>query len=503
MNPNKLYIFVIGFALGILFRSFFNLGWSVIIFLALISVIVFLLHFLFKETQKPAFFIAIFLIALSLGILRFHISDLNNGDQVLNNSINSKVSLIGTINDEPDQRDKNIKLEVKLENVVVENKEILVNSKALITTEMFPTFYYGDRIQINGTLKIPSNFENENGQTFDYVSYLRKDGIFYQINYPKIEIISRGNGNFIMRGLLGLKNGFLNIISRTIPDPEASFMGGILLGTKQSLGDDLKQDFVKTGTIHVIALSGYNVTIVAENIMKFFGFLPITLSIYFGIGAIILFALMTGAGATVIRASLMAILVLVARLLGRSSNITRAIFIVGFLMLLQNPWILAFDVSFQLSFLATIGIIYLTPRVEKHLMFLPKKFGLRELVSATLATQFFVLPFILYKMGILSIVSLPANLLILPFIPATMLFGLLTGVFGFVSTILAFPFSSISYLLLHYELFVVKFLASLGFSSITINKFPLILVLIIYLALGFYLLKPYLKSYKVESMPRS
>ena len=185
-----------------------------------------------------------------------------------------------------------------------------------------------------------------------------------------------------------------------------------------------------------------------------------------GGGSIILFSIMTGAGATVVRASLMALLALLARATGRIYEITLALLFAGFAMLLYNPKILIFDPSFQLSFLATLGLIHLSPLLEKHLKFLPKTFGLRDIVSATLATQILVLPLLLYMMGKFSIVSLPVNLLVLPFIPLTMLFGFLAGTTGFISTILSFPFAFIAHLFLWYELKVVKIASAIPFASI-------------------------------------
>jgi len=181
---------------------------------------------------------------------------------------------------------------------------------------------------------------------------------------------------------------------------------------------------------------------------------------------------MTGGSATVVRASLMAILVIVARATGRLYDITRALLLAGFLMILHNPKILVFDTSFQLSFLSTLGLIYLSPTIEKRLGFITEKLQLRQIAAATIATQIFVLPLLLYQMGQLSLVALPANLLILPTIPWTMLFGFLAGAIGFVSQIIALPFAFIAYILLTFQLKIVAFFATLSFASISIPYFP-------------------------------
>lgn len=165
--------------------------------------------------------------------------------------------------------------------------------------------------------------------------------------------------------------------------------------------------------------------------MKIFSFLPRNIGAYFGILAILLFVLMTGANSTALRAGIMASLMIFARATGRNYDVARTMILAAVLMIFINPFVLVYDVSFQLSFIATIGVIFYAPRFEKYFRWITPKLGLRDIVSVTTAVYIFVLPFILYKMGNLSIVALPANILILPLIPFTMLFGFLSGFLGF------------------------------------------------------------------------
>ena len=189
---------------------------------------------------------------------------------------------------------------------------------------------------------------------------------------------------------------------------------------------------------------------------------------------------MTGASATIVRASIMALLVMLARVTGRTNQIIRTLFLAGFFMLIHNPNILVFDPSFQLSFMATFGLIVLSPKIEKYFLFIPEKFDLRGSLVAVISTQIFVLPLILYMMGDFSIVAIPVNLLVLMFIPITMLFGFLTGVLGFINFFLAMPFAFLTYFLLDYELRIVEFFASFPFASLHISYFPAILMFFIY-----------------------
>jgi competence protein ComEC len=257
-------------------------------------------------------------------------------------------------------------------------------------------------------------------------------------------------------------------------------MGGLLLGDKSSLNKELENEFRRAGVIHIIVLSGYNITLVAEFFMWIFQKISRRLRFAITAAAIILFAIMVGAGATVIRASIMTLLVLFAKSQGRMSDISRALVFAAFLMILQNPRILMFDYSFALSFLSTCALIYIAPIIERLLVFITDRWKLRELVVSTLSTQLFVLPLLLYRSGDISVVSLPVNLLVLPFVSITMFSGFVTVVVSFVSHALSIPFSLLSYALLHYELTVVHLFASFKVASFHVAHFPMWLMILFY-----------------------
>jgi competence protein ComEC len=309
-------------------------------------------------------------------------------------------------------------------------------------------------------------------------AYLAKEDIYYEMFYPQIKLISANSGSWLKRNLFSIKEKFIANLSAIIPEPNAGYLAGLTIGGKRAMPGDLQEEFRKAGIIHVVVLSGYNVTIVASAIMSILRGLPLYIGMGFGILGILLFALMAGASATVVRASIMACLVLLSRATGRIYQITAALLAAGFLMVLHNPKILRFDASFQLSFLSTLALIYVSPHIEKKLSFIPKKFGLREITGATISTQIFVLPFLLYKMGLFSIVSLPVNLLVLIFVPATMFFGFLAGIIGFISYLLATPFGWIAYIFSAYELWIVNLFSKLPFAAFNISiSFWLMLVI--------------------------
>ncbi|MBU0998937.1 ComEC family competence protein [Patescibacteria group bacterium] len=474
MKDRVFYTICFGFLLGVLLRSFVLVDLYLVILLVVITVALFLFFTLISKNNW-GILISIFIFTFCLGIFRFNMVDVPN-PEIFESQISQKVVISGVIMDEPSLKENNQQLtvEVALQGLA---------TKILLSTDLDADYKYGDEINFEGILKKPENFITDQGKEFDYVNYLRKDGILYVMSYPKIKVISQENGNLVQNILFSVKEKFLEKINFAITGSESLLMGGLILGEKSSFDQTLRQSFINTGTIHIVALSGYNITIVAEWLMKLFAQISIA-SKNFGIGmgifAIILFILMTGGGSTAIRAGIMATLALVARATGRNYDVARALILAGIFMILLNPFLLVYDVSFQLSFLATFAVIFLAPRIEKYFLWVPDYFKLRDIISVTCAAYIFVFPFILYKMGNFSLVALPANVLILPFIPFTMMLGFLTGFVSFFWQILAIPIGYISYLFLHYELGVISFFSQLPFSSFTFPNFSLLLTIAIY-----------------------
>lgn len=455
---------LLGFSGGVIFRSFYNFGWSFAIFFifigALLAAIFFsqrLIGLGLKNYKAPIFLMSLFLFAFGLGVIRYEIKDAGNNFPLLEKQINSKVVLRGMIVDEPDERENYLQLTIKAEDS---------GAKILIRTNRYGIFRYGDAVEIKGILKKPEIFSDS---TFDWPAYLAKDDIYFEMFYPDVKILSTGGGFWLKRQMFFLKEKFIGNLSSLVPEPNASYLAGLVVGGKKAMPKNLQDEFRRAGIIHVVVLSGYNVTIVADMIMKILSGLPFFFGLGFGILGILLFAVMTGASATVIRASIMAGFVLLARATGRIYHISIALLAAGFLMILANPKILRFDVSFQLSFLATLALICLSPILEKKLNFIPKKFHIREIMAATISTQIFVLPLLLYSTGLFSAVGLVVNLLVLVFIPATMLFGFLSAGLGFLSLALGTPFGWIAYAFSAYELWVVDIFSKLPFASFNIS----------------------------------
>ena len=469
MRHKFLVTILSGFVSGIFISSFVDFGWALALFFVFLGLVFGITYYRHRMSIISA--AALFFIAVGLGQLRYQQADLSGQQSDLQNKT-EQISLVGIVSDEPEQKESYNRLVLKDE----ESK-----GKILVYLPNYPQYEYGDKLKINGILKRPEKF----GDNFDWPTYLAKDDIYYEMFYPQAEFISSGNGFWLKEKLFALKVKFLLAISKVTPEPHSAFLGGITVGARESLPKDLQEKFRTTGVAHIVALSGYNITIVAETMMLFFSFLPQYLAISGGVIGVILFAVMTGASATVLRASIMALLVLTAKATGRIYTVSWALFLAGFFMVWQNPKILRFDTSFQLSFLATLGLIYISPIIKNKLGFVTNKFKLREIFSATISAQIAVLPLLVYKTGLVSLVGLPVNFLILPFIPLTMFFGFATGIFGMISSFTSLPFAWASYALLQYELFIVDIFAKLPFSAVNIAGFSEVFLILSYVAIFF------------------
>ena len=459
-NTNSVFIFIFGFISGILVSSFLFISPILGTFIIFLGLVIFLVEKVWKrEVVKEVLFLSLAVLSFGLGILRYSIKDFHES---------LTPSSIGVVINEPEQRENTTRFVLRSDN----------GERVLVNTDLYSPVRYGDRVEVNGKLQEPGIIDDENsGRSFDYGKYLSKDDIYYTWNFAQVEVLSRGHGNLIKQALFRLKRSFVGKTKEILAEPYASLLSGLIVSGKETMPKDILEEFRRAGVIHIVVLSGYNITIIAEFIKTIFR------SVAFSVVGIILFVIMTGAQATVVRAALMVLVVVLAKKLGRNFSASRALLVAAFLMLLHNPKILVFDPSFQLSFLATCGLIFVTPIIEKYLSRVPEKWGLRSIVSATLATQITVLPLLVYSMGNVSLVSLPANILILLFIPYTMLTGFIASLIAYAHFTLALPFSYATYLLLAWILGVTHYFGSLSFASITVPPVPWWFVVLIYFSI--------------------
>ena len=426
----------------------------------------------------------LFVLAVCLGLLRASFTEHRVSSDQIDFYNETKQEFVGIIV-ETDIRRNKAKYTVRVEG----DKR----GDVLISLDKYPQYHYGDRVKIFGELKTPGEFDG-----FDYGNYLSRYGIYSVMYYPKITLLESGQGSLFWRGMSFLQNIFMERINQIFPEPHASFEAGLLVGARKGIPPDLITKFNITGLTHIIAISGYNITIIIVFVMWILKGLPRRIGFIVAITAIILFTLFVGASPAVTRASIMGILGLIALNYGRQNNIHITVLFAAFFMVLWNPKILWWDVGFQLSFAAVLGLIYVAPLFEKYAKKLPQAFGVREAIQMTLSAQVMALPIIIFNFERLSLIAPLANLLVIFAIPPAMLFGFLavmtSFLFGGVSLILGY----ITWGILSYIIKIIELTASIPYASLDLPGMQLWMMFGYYLMLILFL-SWYAKSRSVSS----
>lgn len=474
LNNIIFYTLTLGFCAGVLLTQFLNFSIYTALFFLLLALTCFALTYITDVSFNTLIAVALVCVGLSLGTLRA-LSVENVQVRELNPYVEENVELTGVVSTDPAWLGDKQNFHLRIDSV--DGKDIS-QAKARITLRPYPKVAYGDRLSLVGELLIPEDFISEDtGRVVAYEEYLASQGVGYQMIYPEVEVVSQNEGSVIKEALFSLKHTFLGRIANVVPEPQSALLGGMTLGVEEALGEELEEDFRETGLIHIVVLSGYNVTIIAEMFMRLASFLPLLFRSLLGSMGIILFALLVGASATIVRASVMALIVVFARLIGRPHHIVRALILAALGMVIINPRIIAYDPGFQLSFLATAGLIFLSPIIEHYISRVPSKFEIKETIAATVSTQIFVLPLLLLMTGVLSTVSLPVNVLALPAVPLAMLAAALIAIFSYLGSIAVLPFAVLGNFLSAYIIRIVEFFAALPFTTIDLPPISIFAVM--------------------------
>lgn len=488
MTSNHFYLATISFTFGVLVATLYLPTLPVLLWLMLWAVVCALLWRKAKNLNwltNTFLLTGLALVFFVLGAVRVLFYENSFGHSALEVSLGQTVELSGVIIREPERRENSTQLYVKA------GEDVL-----LVSVDRYTDVSYGDLISVSGKLERPETFTTDLGRTFNYPGYLLAKGVEYKISFADVVGSKRGEGNFLIAYLLNLKTSFLKNISELIPEPAAGLGAGLLLGVKQALGEELEDAFRQTGIIHIVVLSGYNVMLVVIFVMYILGyFLREKPRVIVGLLAITTFAFLVGLSATVLRACLMAALLLVAQVTGRTYLVLRGLMLAGVVMLIFNPFLLVYDIGFQLSFLATMGLILISPHFDNWLKIVPGTIGIRGFLVATISTQIAVMPLLLYQIGQFSVVSVVVNVLVLPMVPVAMLLTFITGLSAYLSTTLAFLLAIPTYWSLSYINHIALWFAELPFASYVVPSFPFYLVPLCYLIIGYILWRFYRPSF--------
>ncbi len=380
--------------------------------------------------------------------------------------------IAGVVADYPDIREEQLKLTVRVD----EMDGSPVAGRLLVSLPRYPdNYFYGDHLEFEGMLETPTEFDD-----FSYKNYLRRYGISSVMYEPRIlEWTPRmgdehGNGYLSMLKfwIFRLKFSIETRLNQLLVEPEASFAAGILLGARRGIPPDVIEDFKVTGLTHLLAISGYNITLIISFVCGLFAFLRPRQQIVVATSVIVIFVVMVGASAAVVRAALMGSLALWARWFGRAAEVNRLLMLSAGAMILWNPFVLFDDVGFQLSFLATWGLIHLTPFVEAFFersswfQKAPSVLSWKEAFTTTLAAQIATFPILILQFDRLSLIAPVANVAVVSLMPLAMLFGFLALAVSWVWWDAGLLIAYVGWFFLKLILFLAHLLAQVPYASI-------------------------------------
>lgn len=463
----------ITWVIGIYLGSIIALPWG-IIFAGLLPFCFIPFFLKFKNQLLVA---GLCLLCLFGGCLRFQIS-LPVVDEHHLQFYNDKgvITVEGMVYTEPEPRNTVAGFQFSADKVQINGAYIDTSGKVLVNILRYPEYHYGDVLRITGKLEIPPQSDG-----FSYKDYLARQGIYSIINYPKIEMLDSGKGLKPLAWIYSARNRLSQSLSLSLPQPQASLAQAILLGVRGDIPYSLNQEFSRTGTTHVLAISGINITIVIGMLLA----LGIWLfgkrySIYVWLALLIiwLYALLTGMNPPVVRGAIMGSLFLIAEFLGRQNSALTALTFAAAIMVGISPPVL-WDPSFQLSFLAMAGLILISPYLlgwsrkgiepgKKSVAGSLGSFAINSF-AITLAAMLATWPIIAYYFHVVSLVGLPATFFSLPALPPIIITTALVAAVGLVLPPLALVLGWIPWLFISYLILVVRIFNSLPLSSLRLT----------------------------------
>jgi len=436
---------LLAFILGTIFAPYFEFNFL------LSTLISFFGFLLFKKKELKIFWLI--LLFFFLGITRYQ-TFLPNLDKTHLAFYNDrKVKIKGIVINYPELREKSIKFILKAEELKTTDQFFPIRGKVLVTANLYSQpIKYGDRLILEGFLKTPPEEKD-----FSYKNYLKRFKIFSIINFPRIKKLEEKKGNFFYQILFLLKDKIKEKIIKLFPEPFSSFIGAILLGTKKALPVELKDKFIKTGTIHIVVISGLHLMILGGILREIFKNFSPKLFFLILLGFILIYIIFTGAKPSILRAGIMTLLLSLAPLFGRKGNSLVALIFAAFLLILINPLIVHFDLSFKLSFAAMVGLILINPFLREKI----NPFPLDYLILPILSVQLTTLPLISYYFGKFTPFSIIPNIIIIPLLFPLIFFSLISVGICFFSFFLGKIFAIIPFLILNILFLIVDFFSSL------------------------------------------
>jgi len=334
---------------------------------------------------------------------------------------------------------------------------------------------YGNQLEVNAKTSIP--------QESGIRRFLLGRDIHIYMTSSRYEVLDSIQCQLqcnIIKGITNIRDIILHRIDVTYPNQVGEFLKGILIGYTDTLPNDIKESFKETGVSHILAVSGYNMAIIVMLVYQQLINRQVSRRVAFWVTifTMIIFTLLTGAEASIMRAGIFAMLILTAEQLQRYVGGIRPLILCATILVIINPLYIGYDIGFQLSFLAVIGLIIYGQIFKTYTEGIPS-LGVLPMIGETFFAQILVLPILIYYFGQISIISIVANILIVPIIPLSMAWGSITSIF-LPWPIFTYPLVIIIKLLLE----VNRYLAGISWASINMPKINGFMVILIYILLG-------------------
>jgi ComEC/Rec2-related protein len=350
---------------------------------------------------------------------------------------------------------------------VDENKNrALMYSDALVSR--------GSVVTIAGSCQSPEAFVSDTGREVPYNRMLWARGVTAQVYANDVEVIDVKNGRFaILRALDRVREKLTHALQRNLSVGNAALAGGLFVGSREGTPDADRTAFQAAGLSHIVVLSGYNITLVARMVM--IGVAPIAgfwVRRILAVLAVLLLVVLSGAEPPAVRAGLMGFLALGAAFIGRKQNAIWMFMLAVAVFVLMNPRSLLFDLSFQLSIAATIGVIFCAPLLIQKFGWVTERFGLRSLLAETLSAQLLTLPLIWYAIGTWALFGILVNLIIVPFVPLATLLAAATGIAGLISPGIGHIIGSVSSVVFSAIRGAAAFVSHLPSASLQLQALP-------------------------------
>lgn len=387
--------------------------------------------------RKKAVYICMIGVVVLLGMIRVLVPIKNQGVP-LTEQYKAQIQIKGVIKGDIEDKNTRSRYVVEIHQI---NEEVLREKKKVLVYEPYPSqCVSGEEILLNTKIHEAKDFITETGRVFAYRGYLQQKGISAIAYIQESKCTGKRKQHAIFEQM---RTHFIKKMHAFLPAKEATLLGGLLLGLRGALPTELMEAFRATGLIHIIVLSGHNITLIAEGVRKVLRKTSSAVRFVTSLTAIVVFVLFAGAQTAALRAGSMATIALIARATHREYDGIRTLCLVALIMTVYNPAQVLFSISFHLSFLATLGLLLFTSSIEQKIKKIPEKYGIRGIIAATLATQLFLLPYLAYAIGEVSIIGMPANIVILPLIAPAMFFGAAVTLVALLSQTLAVALSPI------------------------------------------------------------